>query len=329
MLCIGSPRADRFRPGDLNPYAHAQEPSLNLPAHISVADFDALHDDTSAWHPWVLSLAQSLGESEIEPFTDGTVLVARIGAGRVLKLYPPFLRDHFEFERALLLRLHGRLSVPTPALMAYGETQGWPYLVMQRLEGEPLTQTWPAMAETQRVALLHELGKLTTELHALPVAEEAQLAPPWSDFIRSQRERCPPRQQRTGLPSHLMAQLPAFIAGPLPEGPPVLLTGEYTPMNLFTLQHRLCAMFDFGDGMVGPREYDWLGPLAFLAAGNAARCHAFMAGAGQVMSGPLRLRLLRLLLLHRYSNLPAQLACPGWQAAPHFEALAERLWPLG
>ena len=39
-----------------------------------------------------------------------------------------------------------------------------------------------------------------------------------------------------------------------------------------------------------------------------------------------RQRLLRLLLLHRYSNLAAQIALPGWQQAPSFAALAERLW---
>jgi hypothetical protein len=32
--------------------------------------------------------------------------------------------------------------------------------------------------------------------------------------------------------------------------------------------------------------------------------------------------LLRLLLLHRYSHLKAQIAVPGWQAAPDFPALA-------
>ena len=44
-----------------------------------------------------------------------------IGAQRVVKLYPPFLRDHFEFETGMLARLHGRLRVPTPQLLASGE----------------------------------------------------------------------------------------------------------------------------------------------------------------------------------------------------------------
>jgi hypothetical protein len=42
------------------------------------------------------------------------VLVALLGRELVLKMYPPFLRDHFEFERAMLGHLQGRLSLPTP-----------------------------------------------------------------------------------------------------------------------------------------------------------------------------------------------------------------------
>jgi NAD(P)-dependent dehydrogenase (short-subunit alcohol dehydrogenase family) len=83
----------------------------------------------------------------------------------------------------------------------------------------------------------------------------------------------------------------------------------------------------FGDGLVGPREYDWLGPLCFYCAGHAGRLQAFFGGYGARPDAAARLALLRLMLLHRYSNLKAQLALPGWQQAPSFEALAALLWP--
>ncbi|MBI5719743.1 MAG: phosphotransferase [Burkholderiales bacterium] len=303
---------------------------MTLPARIDARTFDALHDDPAAWRAVIeaLALEQGTPAPGVQQELAGTVLVARLGSERVLKLYPPFLRDHFEFERAMLARLHGRLRVPTPALLSSGEREGWPWLVMTQMAGEPLTATWPAMSEAERCALLRELGALATEVHALPVGEVAALAPRWEDFVARQRERCVQRQQRTGLPAHLLAQVPAFIAGPLPEGPAVLLTGEYTPMNLFTRQHRLAAMFDFGDGLVGPREYDWLGPQCFLVAGVAARSAAFMRGVGAEVNEERRLRLMRLLLLHRYSHLKAQLALEGWQDVRSFEELAARLWPL-
>jgi hygromycin-B 7''-O-kinase len=302
-----------------------------LPHVADYAAFDPLHDDPAAWREAIADIARSHGADAdaLVQESEGTVLVARLGRERVLKVYPPFLRDHFEFEHAMLQQLHGRLRVPTPQLLACGERDGWPYFVMTQLAGEPLTASWPRMNEAERCALLHEIGALAAEVHALPVAAAAAAAAPrWAEFIATQRERCVQRQQRTGLPAHLLEQLPQFLAGPLPEGTPVLLTGEYTPFNLFTTPgHRLAAMFDFGDGLVGPREYDWLGPQCFLVAGNAARSAAFMHGYGAAWSDSMRLPLLRLMLLHRYSNLKAQVAIEGWQRLESLEALAERMWP--
>lgn len=310
-----------------------------LPRDIGPAAFDDLHDRPAAWRDAIESLARDLGaEAEADPErirqeTEGTALVALLGEDRVLKLYPPFLADHCLFERAMLEHLHGRLSVPTPRLLQGGERDGWPYTVMTQLHGGVLlSRLWPAMAEPARLKLLRRLGELTVEVHTLPVdAAVAALAPPWEAFIAGQRQRCFTRQQRTGLPPPLLAQLQAFLdVGPVPAGAPVLLTGEYTPMNLFAEPTgELAAMFDFGDGLIGPRQYDWLGPLAFLAAGSATRTAAFMAGVGVALTGALREQLLRLLLLHRYSHLPLQLkSCAGWEQAASFEEMAARLWPL-
>lgn len=301
---------------------------MPLPPQIDPAAFDALHDDVAQWPDAVASIAAEHGSAIAEPLTDGTVLVARLSGGRILKLFPPFLADHHAFERAMLGALHGRLAVPTPRLLAEGERDGWPYLLMSELHGTLLADGWPALAEAERLALLRSIGALATAVHALPVGPIAALAPRWSDFIATQRERCIARQRRTGLPQHLLAQLPDFVAGELPSGDAVLLTGEYTPWNLMLDGPRLAAMFDFGDGLVGPRAYDWLGPLCFLAAGDGERCAALLDGCGVTLTAPLRLQLMRLLLLHRYSNLKMQLRCPGWQAAPDFEALAELAWPL-
>ena len=162
-------------------------------------------------------------------------------------------------------------------------------------------------------------------MHALPVAEQALLAPRWPDFLAGQRAQCAARQQRTGLPAHLLAQLEAFLDGPVPEGPDVLLTGEYTPMNLLVdAQDGLSGMFDFGDGLIGPAAYDWLGPLCFLCDGEPARVQAWFDGLGQPLPEPDP--LLRLLLLHRYSHLPAQLASlSDWALSPDLPSLARRL----
>jgi hygromycin-B 7''-O-kinase len=298
-----------------------------LPADIGVAAFDALHDDLPAWRGVIEDLAARHGKGPARQMSEGTVLVALLGEEQVLKLYPPFLQDHCDFESTALAGLGGRLSVPTPVLLDSGEHQGWPWLLMTQLAGESLTRSWPDLSEAQKCELLATLGALAAEVHALPVGGLVQKAPLWSDFLARQRSLCHARQQRTGLPAHLLAQLDDFLQGDLPQGPAVILTGEYTPMNLLTQAGRLAGMYDFGDGLVGPREYDWLGPLSFLAAGHAARCRAFFGGYGVQPSASDRLALMRLLLLHRYSKLPLQIAHPGWLDAASFEALAALIWP--
>ena len=54
------------------------------------------------------SIAAEYSPAPVTPATVGTVLVGLVGRELVVKLYPPFLRDHFEFEVAALQRLAGR-----------------------------------------------------------------------------------------------------------------------------------------------------------------------------------------------------------------------------
>ena len=306
-----------------------------LPADLDAAAFDAWQEQPAAWQPALQPLVDALGGGLDQPAGTGTVLVL-LGTQRVLKVYPPFLHDHAAWERAVLPLLTDRLSVPTPRLMDAGTHDGWPWLLMTRLPGVPMTGAWPALPEAGKCALLRQIGALASQVHALPVpAALRPLAPPWADFVARQRAGCFARQQRTGLPAHLLAQLEAFLDGPLPDDAAgnrdVVLTGEYTPMNLLVDAGdgaRLSGMFDFGDGLLGHRAYDWLGPLCFLAAGQPARRLAFVQGLGlgADWDAPQRRQLLRLMLLHRYSCLRAQISLPDWQQAPTFEDLAERLW---
>lgn len=298
-----------------------------LPPVISAAEFDALHAEPAAWRGVLASIASQYTKEPLLQMAEGTVLVGLLGQHLVVKLYPPFLQDHCEFERAALVQIIGRLRIPTPALVAVGERDGWPYTVMTQLHGHALTSVWPGLSEIQKCRLLESLGALVAQVQALPVDDLALWAPAWPDFIRAQRTKCYARQERTRLPRHLLDVVETFITGRLPEGPPVILTGEYTPMNLLVRGADLVGMYDFGDGLLGPGAYDWLGPLCFLAAGHAPRCRAFMSGVGATLDDSDRLCLLRLLLLHRYSNLPAQIACPGWQNAHSFEELAAHIWP--
>lgn len=301
---------------------------LTFPAFDNPAQFDAFHDDPAAWRPLMEALVRAQGwAGDWQPAGEGTVLVALLGQVQVLKLYPPFLRDHWAFERGMLAALHGQLSIPTPALLASGEEQGWTWTRMSLLPGRLLEGLWQDFPEPLREALLQRLGALLREVQALPLQEQPRLALPWPEFLAQRRAGVLERQRRMGLPAHLLAELPAFLDGPIPSGPDRLLTGEYTPMNLLVDEAgTLCGMFDFGDGLIGPGAHDWLGPLSFLAAGHPGRVRAFFAGLGEPPpTDPAP--LLRLLLLHRYSCLRIQLRdVEGWQREQNLSALAQRLF---
>jgi hygromycin-B 7''-O-kinase len=292
------------------------------------AELDALAEAPERWRDAITALAARYSAAAVSQPGQGTVLVALVGGELVVKLFPPFLHDHFAFERALLAHLQGRLGLPTPRLIDSGLVGRWPFFVITQLPGTTLDKLWPTLTEPQRGAALRTIGRTAAEVHSLPLGPMPGFAPPWPLFLQGQRERCALRQQRTGLPQHLLDQLPAFLqAGPVPSSPDVILTGEYTPFNLLHDGRALSGMFDFGDGLVGPREYDWLGPLCFLAEGRAERVDAFFEGYGLPFDRSQREPLLRLLLLHRYSALRLQVGVAGWQQAATFAELARLVFP--
>lgn len=115
----------------------------------------------------------------------------------------------------------------------------------------------------------------------------------------------------------------------------VLLTGEYTPFNLLVERDaggwRLSGMIDFGDAMIGPRDYDFLGPSMFSCGGDPLLIAALFRGyfgKEQPMAHETRMRLMALAVLHRYAHFEVQLRIPHWrERADSFKALAELVWP--
>lgn len=309
---------------------------MPLPLGIDPARFSSeLRANPAAWLDEVVEICGRIGlrAQELEPFPDGSNLVAAVGRDHLVKVFPPFHQHQFESESRALPLFAGRLPIPVPELLATGALPGgWTYVVMTRLRGVLLESVWPSLDRAARVQLLREVGRVMAAAHALDAAPLQDLPPPWDGFVRAQIVGCKARHQRLGAPAWLTGSVDEWIAARrslVPDGAHrVVLTGEYTPFNLFTTANRLSAMFDFGDGLVGPREYDWLGPMCFLAAGDAAALDAFFDGYhGRPFDRAQREPLLRLLLLHRYSALRAQIALPGWQALPDFATLAATVWP--
>lgn len=315
----------------------------DLPETISAAAFAREAGQTGPLQQALLAAVATLARhhhlvGEIMPLPGGSNFVASVGPWNVVKLFPPFQRFQWEAELKVLKALMPqRLPVALPQFRAGGELGAWGYVAMARLAGSPLDEIWPRLAEFERRELLSQIGGLMRAVHTLPAQAVPSLDPPWELFWTHQRERCPERLRRLGLPPQLLADLPAWLEAWVPElaalGPRVLLTGEYTPENLLLRQEadgwRLCGMFDFADAMLGPARYDWLGPLCFLVQGQRPRLDAFLQGYGQPPGdeAALRREQLAYLLLHRYSDPEVQIQIPGWRDCADLEALSQLLWP--
>jgi hygromycin-B 7''-O-kinase len=268
--------------------------------------------------------AHALDSADARGFPDGSNLVASVANRWVVKIFPRFHRHQWESERRVLKHFAGRsLGVDVPALVAEGEREdGWTYVVIDQLPGVTLEAVWPELDHATRTRLLHDIGGIMSRVHALPVGDLADLDPEWEGFLAGQHRGARARHERLGAPDWLLRDLPRL----LDEGvrfwdePLVVLTGEYTPFNLLADEvdgvWRLSGMIDFGDAMVGRREYDFDGPCLFLCGGDAASIDALFSGYGRPsprMDDALSRRLMQLAVLHRYANFRFQIRIDGWE----------------
>ncbi|MCP3393148.1 aminoglycoside 3'-phosphotransferase/choline kinase family protein [Bradyrhizobium sp. CCGB12] len=314
-------------------------PSQTLPACADAASFRAFRSASPQWLPIALDIARSHGLDISSPqvFSTGTNLVVGLGEKLILKIFPPLLRAQFISERGSLTQLAGRLHLPIPEIVAEGTRDGWPYLVMTRLAGTLGSEVWPQLAEAQKERVLRQIGETIAAVQRAPLGALAQIEPRWDDFMRQQMLGCRARHTRLGLAPKFLAGLDDLLrdaAKLIPmDAPPVILIGEYIPENFLLAcddgQWSLAGLFDFGDVLAGWRDYDLLGPSAFMAAGRPGRVRSLLAGFGYAkLDFALKRRLMALMLLHRASDLNSHIWIEGWQEkAADLVALQELIWP--
>lgn len=278
-----------------------------------------------------------LPELPLTLFSEGTNVVFEYGENQVIKMFPPFHQDQYQGEWLVLKHLQGRLSVNTPTLQYHGELAGWPYIVMTKLEGSLLETLWENMDHDNKLIIIRELGVLIREVHAVPTDGLEAIDCHWEQFLEKQMANCLVQHQSKQLPKHLLQQLPAYlelIKTKLPKiKSPVILTGEYTPMNFLVKQAdgvwHIDGLIDFGDAMLGLPEYDLLGPGAFLIQGDKQLLKEFLISYGyssEALTENLSQQLMGLMLLHQYSNLNIQVRIDGWQSAKTMKDLEHLVW---
>lgn len=269
-----------------------------------------------------------LSKAPLTLFSEGTNIVFAYGKHKVIKIFPPFHQDQFQSEYLVLKHLKGKLSIKTPVIELHGEIAGWLYMIMTKLEGTLLETLWEEMDHNNKVVILGELGALIREVHSLPTQGLEKIDCHWHQFIEKQMHHCVEQHRTTGLSESLLQQIPAYLESAKMLLPtikkPVLLTGEYTPMNFLVTQiagiWHIEGLIDFGDAMLGLPEYDLLGPGAFLIQGDKQRLKVFLTAYGyssDTMTKTLSNQLMAFMLLHKYSNLNVQIRIDDWEKKIH------------
>ena len=196
------------------------------------------------------------------------------------------------------------------------------------------------MAKAEKNQVLKDVGRTIAEVQSVPPGELLSIEPAWPAFIAGQIARCKDRHARQGLAPRLLADLDELLAQapsvvPL-DGLTVILTGEWIPDNLLLAETdgrwSLAGLIDFGDVMTGWHEYDLLCPSAFMCGGDAGRVRSLLGGYGvapEAVDGPMRRRLLTLILLHRASDL-RNVRIAGWEARiSTLTDLEDVIWRVG
>jgi hygromycin-B 7''-O-kinase len=282
-----------------------------------------------------------LDASLLEPMPVGSNVVFAAGT-RVVKAFAPFWPREHDAERALLRAVEGRVGVPTPALEAEGELDGWRYLVLGRVGGRPVDEVRSAMSAEDDAHVLRQVGGALRRLHAIEVPGLRALGPAWPELLQAQRAGFRKEQRLRGLSPEWIelaeAWLSTVFAG-LPREPVVAVHADVTWENVFVERRpgdgrwEVTGLIDFADATSAHPEYDLVSPTSHWTTGRADLYGAFLDGYGLPPSDrtpALADRLLALVLLHRFARLGRiTAAIPPGPAEGRREVLRDVLFPMG
>lgn len=253
-----------------------------LPTALTLEAYGQQFRDPKIWAPAFTALAQQYAPGQApETIQAGSALVCQLGPDQVLKLLPPFWQHEAATEIAALQVAQDRLSVATPTLIAQGELEGWPYLILEALPGTPLALVWRHLDHANRLFLLQQLGELIQELRALPIPAALSTLS-WSERLRQHQANLDKRLAQAPIPTDLCTALQQ-LATPLAltASQPLFLHGDLNSEHLLVYQQNgrweLCGLLDFGDALVGPAAYELIAPVSDLGLTQDARMRLWEA----------------------------------------------------
>ncbi len=287
-----------------------------LPDSTDAEEFQR-HFDSDVWRQAaaLVCARHRIPQANLRRSPQGENVIFFAGERFVIKIYSPLRGQHVRERAALEFASHARLSIETPEVVHAGELEGWPYLVMTRLDGILMREVWPDIEMRQQLAIVSRLGVAMRELHA----PRAPLSPPelnrdWRSFIESQARASVARQRACGANPEWLESLPAYLEENLALLPerfePVMLHGDVHPGNVLLRERgsrwEAAALFDFGDSFCGFREYEFVAPGVLMVQGRRELQREMLRAYGYAEAEidlNLRTRLMLLTILYECSDL--------------------------
>lgn len=229
-------------------------------------DFVRLQGTPEAWLPAMNAIRARHGGGPPAPTGLGSNVLFTLGEDRFVKLFPPRYQFAQQAECAALTAVHGRLGVASPEVLAEGEIEGWPYLVLSRVPGRTVRSAWPALDPGARARLMEAAGTVLRALHGIAVPG---LDGDWAGFVAKQRALAYTRQAGWGVAPALLSGLDRALERAADDDAIVPLHADLTGENMLVDDAgRLSAVLDFGDARSGARDYDLVTPGMLVAAGE-------------------------------------------------------------
>lgn len=290
---------------------------MTLPHITSLAHYRSVYHDQATWLPAIARIAARHALSgPVVRLPPGTHLVYRVGEA-IVKLFCPLWPLDFQAERVALAHIQG---LPVPEILAEGQIDGWPYLILSPLEGVPAVEVWPALCAGDRLRVVRELGAFMRKLHDQPLPDG--LPADWPAFLAERLARAAAHHDAPEpWRSWIRERVERFVEPPLA---PVLLNGDLTGEHILLGEQdgawRIGGVIDFGDARIGHPFYEFIAPLATCTFGEPALSVSLVEAYGLALTPPVREALTTFCLLHEFGRLSDFLAEHPVDTPARFEA---------
>lgn len=238
---------------------------------------------------------------------EGSRILYEIGNDRVVKVFSPHEKDFCENEACHLKLLHGKLSATTPELILKGIHDGYPFIVMQKLEGSPLKSVWNLLSIWEKKCILGQIADILKELHSITLEQTESRGENWNSFISSQRINLLKNHSEFGLDHAWTKKIIQFIQNTDPiefSSTTAICHTEIMKEHIFVTKglngFKVTGLIDFEPSMAAIPEYDFCSVGLFVSAGEEGLFKHFLKSYGYRGSST---GIMRMLLLHRYSNM--------------------------